>query len=37
MILAIMRFIDVSMTKNNNATAGQIYSTVLDKERKGDT
>ena len=29
------RFIDVSMTKNNNATAGQVYSTVLDKERKG--
>ena len=29
------RFIDVSMTKNNNATAGQIYSTVLDKERSG--
>ena len=29
------RFIDVNMTKNNNATAGQIYSTVLDKERKG--
>ena len=30
------RFIDVSMTRNNNATAGQIYSTVLDKERKGE-
>ena len=30
------RFIDVSMTKNNNATAGQIYSTVLDKERNGE-
>ena len=30
------RFIDVSMTKNNNATAGQIYSTVLNKERKGE-
>jgi len=30
------RFIDVSMTKKNNATAGQIYSTVLDKERKGE-
>ena len=29
------RFIDVSMTRNNNATAGQIYSTVLEKERKG--
>jgi CTP synthase len=30
------RFIDVNMTKNNNATAGQVYSTVLDKERKGE-
>ena len=30
------RFIDISMTRNNNATAGQIYSTVLEKERKGE-
>ena len=30
------RFIDVDMTKNNNATAGQIYGTVLDRERKGE-
>ena len=30
------RFIDENMTKNNNATAGQIYSTVLDRERKGE-
>ena len=30
------RFIDVDMTKNNNAMAGQIYSTVLDRERKGE-
>ena len=30
------RFIDVDMTKNNNATAGQIYSKVLEKERKGE-
>ena len=30
------RFIDVDMTKNNNATAGQIFSTVLEKERKGE-
>ena len=30
------RFIDVNMTKNNNATSGQIYSTVLDRERKGE-
>ena len=30
------RFIDIDMNKNNNATAGQIYSTVLDRERAGD-
>ena len=30
------RFIDVDMTKDNNATSGQIYSTVLDRERKGE-
>ena len=30
------RFIDVNMTKNNNATSGQIYSTVLDRERRGE-
>ena len=30
------RFIDVNMTKNNNATAGQVYSKVLEKERKGE-
>ena len=30
------RFIDVNMTKNNNATAGQIYSKVLERERKGE-
>ncbi len=30
------RFIDVDMSKANNATTGQIYSTVLDRERKGD-
>ncbi len=29
------RFIDENMSKDNNATAGQIYSTVLDKERSG--
>ena len=27
------RFIDENMSKDNNATAGQIYSTVLDKDR----
>ena len=30
------RFIDVNMGKQNNATAGQIYHTVLDRERAGD-
>ena len=30
------RFIDVNMTKNNNATAGQVFSRVLEKERKGE-
>jgi|TARA_B110000438_G_scaffold32037_2_gene31560 CTP synthase len=30
------RFIDVNMTKDNNATSGQIYSTVLERERKGE-
>ena len=29
------RFIDVNMTRDN-ATAGQIYSKVLDRERKGE-
>jgi len=30
------RFLDVSMTKNNNATTGQIYFEVISKERRGD-
>lgn len=30
------RFIDVDMGKFNNATAGQVYNTVLDRERSGD-
>ena len=30
------RFIDVDMSKHNNATTGQVYSTVLRRERKGD-
>ena len=30
------RFIDVNMTRDNNATAGQIYSKVLERERKGE-
>ena len=30
------RFIDIDMSKHNNATTGQVYSTVLNRERKGD-
>ena len=30
------RFLDVNMTKNNNATTGQIYFEVITKERHGD-
>ena len=30
------RFIDESLTKGHNATAGQIYTSVLEKERRGD-
>lgn len=30
------RFIDESLTKGHNATAGQIYTEVLEKERRGD-
>ena len=30
------RFIDENMGAQNNATAGQVYSTVLDRERAGD-
>ncbi|MEE2876819.1 MAG: CTP synthase [Candidatus Neomarinimicrobiota bacterium] len=30
------RFIVVDMSKNNNATTGQVYEAVLEKERKGD-
>jgi CTP synthase len=30
------RFIDVNMSKKNNATTGQIYYTVINKERRGD-
>ncbi|MBL7973922.1 MAG: CTP synthase, partial [Candidatus Kapabacteria bacterium] len=29
------RFLDVSMTRNNNSTTGQIYFDVITKERKG--
>ena len=30
------RFLDVNMTRNNNATTGQIYNEVITKERRGD-
>ena len=30
------RFIDVDMSKNNNATSGQVDSTVLDRDRRGE-
>lgn len=30
------RFLDMNMGQNNNATTGQIYGTVIEKERKGE-
>jgi CTP synthase len=30
------RFLDVSMSQKNNTTAGQVYSTVLEAERRGE-
>jgi len=30
------RFLDENLTKDNNVTTGQIYSTVINRERKGD-
>jgi len=30
------RFLDVSMSRNNNATAGQVYFDVIQKERRGE-
>ena len=30
------RFLDENLSKNNNVTTGQIYSTVINRERKGD-
>ena len=30
------RFLDISMSQHNNATAGQVYSTVLEAERRGE-
>ncbi len=30
------RFLDVNMTKNNNATTGQVYFEVISRERHGD-
>ncbi len=30
------RFLDVNLSKNNNFTTGQVYSRVIEKERRGD-
>lgn len=30
------RFIDINLTKNSNVTTGKIYSSVINKERRGD-
>jgi len=30
------RFLDTSLTQNNNFTTGQVYKTVIEKERKGE-
>ncbi|MDH7515621.1 MAG: CTP synthase [Bacteroidota bacterium] len=30
------RFLGISMTRENNTTAGQVYHTVIEKERRGD-
>lgn len=30
------RFLDENMSKNNNTTTGQVYNTVINKERRGD-
>ncbi|PTM56790.1 CTP synthase [Desmospora activa] len=30
------RFIDINLSKNSNVTTGKVYSTVINKERRGD-
>ena len=30
------RFVDINLTQNSNVTAGKIYWSVINKERKGD-
>ncbi len=30
------RFLDISLTKSNNFTTGQVYSSVIERERRGD-
>lgn len=30
------RFLDINLSRNNNITTGQIYSTVIERERKGE-
>jgi len=30
------RFLDITLTRDNNITTGKIYQSVLDRERRGD-
>src|SRR5512137_2863432 len=30
------RFLDIDLSKENNITTGQVYQTVIDRERRGD-
>ncbi|XWS23459.1 hypothetical protein CRYUN_Cryun28dG0015700 [Craigia yunnanensis] len=30
------RFLDITLTRDNNITTGKIYQSIIDKERKGD-
>lgn len=30
------RFLDVTLTRDNNITTGKIYQTVIERERRGD-
>ena len=34
--IAIFRFLDVTLHRDNNITTGKIYQLVINKERKGD-
>ena len=35
-MLAILRFMDVTLHRDNNITTGKIYQQVITRERKGD-